>query len=240
MPVEAALGERLRSWRVAHRLSQEDLARSLGFVGLNWNRSMLAKLERGERTLTLTQAIQLALAIRVPLADLLPTEGVVALSQTGGRPITEGVSVDARTVQELLTGRAPDDRRLVHPAIVIEIGEHAVSVITDLEHRTAKTLSAAIGRDVSPGQVAATALRLWDRSLAEERDARARGEERAPGQERSLTDRPVADDQGAQVPAENRTLGALRGHVTRALHDELRAAIEAEPQKRKRNPKEKS
>src|SRR5687768_16126297 len=64
-------GRGLKRWREANNLSQEDVARRLARTGLHWNRSQVAKLERGERSLTLEQAVAVAAALDEPLTGFI-------------------------------------------------------------------------------------------------------------------------------------------------------------------------
>ena len=63
MALSTVVGRNVRAAREKLGISQDQLARLVRGYGLNWTRSTLAKLERGERdTLTLEQLVVLALA----------------------------------------------------------------------------------------------------------------------------------------------------------------------------------
>lgn len=60
------MGARLRAIRVAHELTQADLAALLGIPHTN-----VSGIERGVRGLTIQQLVKIARALRVPPAELL-------------------------------------------------------------------------------------------------------------------------------------------------------------------------
>ncbi|MEN9936866.1 MAG: hypothetical protein RLZZ387_3445 [Chloroflexota bacterium] len=65
--LDSAIGEAIRAARVAQGLTQGELATLLGV-----NRSTVVKHERGQRSVSLEGLLQIARALRVPLAALVP------------------------------------------------------------------------------------------------------------------------------------------------------------------------
>lgn len=67
--LDRAIGSRVRSIREAAGMSQRRFAASMRV-----SQTVLSKIENGERRLSLLDALQIALAYRVPLTSLVPPE----------------------------------------------------------------------------------------------------------------------------------------------------------------------
>jgi transcriptional regulator with XRE-family HTH domain len=67
----AVLGIRVRELRTGKNLSQSGLATRLDELGIRLDRSAIARIERGARTVSIDEAIALAAALDVPLHALL-------------------------------------------------------------------------------------------------------------------------------------------------------------------------
>jgi transcriptional regulator with XRE-family HTH domain len=216
--LSTVVGRNLRAAREKLGMSQDQLARLVRGYGLNWTRSTLAKLERGERdALTVEQLVVLALASMETPARLV--EGAEWVALTPGSRM-RGVAL-ARLLQGEPAWQLASDfdvpwlrdftetteRR--PPASVegrgtFEIGGHVAEVwsVADWAAGDAETRAARrLGKE--PMEVARAARLLWGRSLADERERRL-----------------IEQLGGERLPA--RSMTARRGHITRELIEELR------------------
>lgn len=215
--MQAAVGQRIRDIRSERGLTQDALASALHRHGVGWNRSMLAKVERGERRPLLEELLLVAWALSVPVSELLPAEGALVL--------TEEATIDARAARVLLSGWDPaawatlqvgqldvpfheslrqrhgGDVGAAHP-VQVQAPAFAADLAADeeAERRAAKRLK------VDPAAVAAAAHKAWGRTLSTERERRV-----------SMQTEPGMSDRSRQ---------ALRGHVTRQLEKELAPILE--------------
>lgn len=79
----AVVGENVRRLRLAQDLTQHELAQRFKWAGLNWARSKIAMLENGHRpTISMGEALVMALALRVQPGDLFAGEGPMRLDPT--------------------------------------------------------------------------------------------------------------------------------------------------------------
>jgi hypothetical protein len=208
LSLQALIGARVRELRGEQ--SQDALAQKAREGGLSWTRGMLAKVERGQRGVTLEEFFLLGIVLAVPLHELIPP---------GGGRIALGAQAWAsrgEVLQELLKGQDPTSLtpfryRLgvsatgQHPKRVdllfgYETGLAALDARTEAVRDVAAALREA-GYDVSAADVADLSRRLWGRDLLEERERRLAGERASRGE---------------------------RGHVTRALAKELAAGLAKE------------
>lgn len=216
-----AIGRRVREIRESRGLRQEEMSQRLQAFGVNWNRSMTAKVERGERGVTLEEAVLLTYALDVPLSELVPADGKVDLTAQARR-------VPLATVRDVLAGghrwdidygdlpigralRAdlesyPERLKLcrrIWPDAQASDFANAQGGIGEAEGKAAKRLG------VEPVVVSVAAFKTWGRSLTAERDIRA------------------AKEGEGMSPASRR---AHRGQITRQLVAELAQVIkEAQP-----------
>jgi hypothetical protein len=203
-------------------LRQEDAAARARAYGLSsWIRGTVAQAEVGARRFALEEVLLLALAYETSLAELIAGDegdmvkltpdarlSVGALrallsgntSTAGGLP-AEAVDVPAkRGTPARRSGRFPD---VLAEAKRFGIGdrsilEHVLDEVSDAERHAARKFG------TTPELVNLAALRLWGRTLAEERDHRL-------------------SDLAVDLPARRRQ--ALRGHITRDLMTELEAEL---------------
>jgi transcriptional regulator with XRE-family HTH domain len=203
--VGAVVGENLQRLRERARLTQHELARLLARRGAQWHRSKIAAIEAGERpNLSFGDVLVLANALNVELAELYEGDGEVTLTEyiTLSRPMVRDVirgtyvvggsaGWDPTTRQDELTELArirADDDALKAASLLGSEADRA------LAHRL----------NVPARAVAETAIELWNRTLTEERDARAAG----------LGDMSAGERQ------------ARRGHITRELSRQLQAELD--------------
>ena len=211
------IGRRVREIREDRGLRQEEMAQRLQAFGVPWNRSMTAKVERGERGVTLEEAVLLALALDVSLEELVPAAGKVALTSMAP-------AVPLATVRAVLAGA--DRRKLkigdiplftravqesieqsvellgvygrIWPEATMEDAVRAEEAASgEAEMKAAKRL------EVDPVLVSVAAFKTWGRSLTAERDARA----------------------GVGQDISRASLRAHRGQVTRQLVAELAEVV---------------
>lgn len=217
-PLSALVGGRVRKLREERGWTQDQLAGHLRMIGLNWPRSTVAKLERGERAVSLEELLLVAMIFDLPIADLVPgTADEIALT-----PLS---SVRAGDLSAFLRGEVTPHIRYLDSPLQREHVPRATEAMrrtmARLEARwpklSAKDLFAAeaaasgevetkgaVRIGVEPFDLAIAAQRLYGRSLTAERDARVK--------DRGVT----------QTPA---SLRAVRGHVTRELLEEIKQEI---------------
>jgi transcriptional regulator with XRE-family HTH domain len=224
-PLRVLIGQRVRELREAEGWSQDRLAARARDWGLGWNRSQLAKVERGEREVTVGELPLLALVLLTSVHELLGGDARAELTASASMPLSAvrevfaGVDVATRTPGELGL-EAPITRevqailassewsndnlheyvrqinRIWPDATAMDILAAEEAMAGEVERNAARRL------DRRPLEVALLARRLWGATIAEERDRRLGSSEAAP-----------------------RVRQAERGHVTRALLAELRAAL---------------
>jgi transcriptional regulator with XRE-family HTH domain len=218
-------------------LSQAELAAHLrGWVGLRWNRSQVAKAERGERDFRFAEVLLIAAALHIEVVDLLrgePDERVT---------LSTDVTASQQFLAEMFDGTDALERHMHAP--YLDVPQHGqgkgkaivVPGPTEAEENLARTLG------TTPWIVARLAIALWGHSLFEERERRlaermgASEEELLPpaievphkkahGYSRVIVE-PYADFIKRAGTADSRSLATRRGHITRALLAELRPVVE--------------
>jgi transcriptional regulator with XRE-family HTH domain len=209
-PLSTALAASIKAARKNAGWTQDHVARRMRELGASWDRTTVARVERGQRALQFDEAGLVAIALNVGIQALLPTKGDVALTPRltmsankvgllyasddaprlpatavlrdgAAGDLVAGLADTADDVARLL-GKEPPAHLLLDAAEA-EDG--------DAERKAAKLLG------ITPFEVAALALDTWGRSLTQERDHRL--------DERSTDE--VSD--GAR--------NTMRGHITREL-----------------------
>jgi transcriptional regulator with XRE-family HTH domain len=211
--LSALIGQNLRRIRkeglgTGREVNQYTCATLLQAYGLGWERSQLAKAERGERAhITVEQLALIAAALNVPLVELVrcePDERIVLSDET---------TCDAEFLLPMFEGAVPPGTR---PSEHID-APFTREVTRDFEEGKAFTIfkpapteteeKIARALDASPELVVQLAPILWNLPVEDER-------------ERRLTEQLG----GEEVPASS--LSARRGHITRELTEELRRLLE--------------
>lgn len=189
---------------------------------------MLAKVERGERGVSLEEFFLLAVALLVPLAELMPERGAVQL--------TPKATIDAAGLRLLLTNAPVDDvtyRDLgVHTPHVERMAKAAADFKAQLpELQESVIRPAAFIESIRPG----APLTVSEMQQAEEdaqtevvvasaKALRKSGYDVEPVEAallaRHLWDRSLVEERERRLAGEAPTRGR-RGHVTRALLHEL-------------------
>lgn len=100
--MEKEFGERARRMRTEQHVSLEELARRSGV-----SRAALSKIERGERSTSLSNAVRIAAALGVPLAQLLEPSpaDLVQVVRNGAAPCL--VEPDTKVTREALLEPEP-------------------------------------------------------------------------------------------------------------------------------------
>jgi transcriptional regulator with XRE-family HTH domain len=211
--LSALIGRNLRRLRKeglgqGREVNQYTCATLLQAYGLGWERSQLAKAERGERVhITVEQLVLIAAALNVPLVELVrcePGERIVLSDET---------TCDAEFLLPMFEGAIPPETRS-REHIDAPFGRE---VVRDFEEGKAFTIfkpapneteeKIALALDVSPELVVNLSPILWNLPVEDERERRLA--ERLGGEE---------------VPTSS--LSARRGHITRELTEELRRLLE--------------
>lgn len=132
-------------------MSQDALARTARIKGFAWTRSTLAKIERGERALSVGEFVRLE-----ELVPLSPSHLAAELAE---------VAQSARN-------RALDlEMRAIAPQLAPEVRRQALAGTGEAEAKAAVSLRKS-GLDVAPIEVSLLAFETFGRSLTDERDAR--------------------------------------------------------------------
>lgn len=216
--------------------TQAELTDRLRAFGLNWNRSQVAKAERGERAFTIEQVALIAAALDIDIAELVRAEPEERVA------LSPAATCDAEFLVALFDATAPDHRQLRLPHLDCPQTQHwatnaktvSFPTPTEAEERLARKLG------TTPDRVGQAALALWRRPFVEEREQRL-----ADRVTTSATDAeppPVPKSRPASSPTEPkrlveparlrraregvRSVAAQRGHVTRELLDEIRPILE--------------
>lgn len=226
LPLAGLVGPRLRELREAEQMTQDQLAAHLRTNGLSWQRSTVAKVERGERAVSLEELVLLAMMFDARIADLLPPDGEVALTPRTSVAVSDLAGFLKGGQTNLLRLDSPFQREAV-PAAIDAMKRMArrlesrwpklswtdfraaqAAAVGDAERKGARSIG------VDPTELAIAARRLYGRDMPEERDARIGARLRA--------------DAG---PA---TIRAVRGHVTRELLEEIKHEIDESKRRARR------
>jgi transcriptional regulator with XRE-family HTH domain len=198
--------DNMRRIRRERGLLQEDVATAARWVGVMWSSVTVTQIESQSRLLSLDEFLLLPLILKCRLKDLLATEKPDQLIKLGF-----GTVFDAETVAELVSAKGPqlkDDQIPMLPGLEQDLNPKIKEAISSsgLEPTLLSYLKvregargeaerkAAQAMKFPAVDITALALRLWNRSLTEERDARAE----------------------VQTTAGKETR-AIRGHITRTL-----------------------
>jgi transcriptional regulator with XRE-family HTH domain len=225
---ERAVGENVARLRRDAGKTQSQLSEELGLVGIDWRRSTVAQVETGRRTLSLAEALGVAYSLEVPLAELVRASaplrvGVGTWHHNFIGALVEGTADDLPMGQTYTSPLATKAASLI-PLVFRVVGDmsreymdrwspktggefrKALEAVTPLEEAAARRLEARLRLGVRATDIVAGATRLWNRSLAEERDQRTRSR--------------------VGSGASARTVQAVRGLVMRQLEKELADVIE--------------
>ena len=228
------IGAGVAEARRRKRWTQEDLARSLRYHGLeSWRTGSVGQLEAGLRRPRLDEVVLICASLGVGLDELLPDADEPV-------EIGDGAVLTSRDIRAILGGHEmpgsggeasfPGDRKTAEDAgrFRHELGkmEDLLRPIADRHpQELQKAREAGLGWDnasrpfadaerhaarrlgANLGQVRLAAWALWQRDFTEERDARIGSKEMAA--------------------LEPRSLQARRGIVTRSMLAELRAELDA-------------
>ena len=210
IPLVAVVTENMRRIRTERGLLQEDVAMAARWVGLMWSSITVTQIESGSRQLSLDEVLLLPLVLRCSLKDLLDTANDDDPIQLGYNTILE-----AATVRRLVAEKGPRlsaDEIPMLPGLEHPLDPKIAGAVQgaylertllsyllvregargEAERKAAQTLK------ISAALVTGYSLRLWGRSLTEERDGRA-----------------------IEHVIKGKELRAVRGHITRALLREV-------------------
>lgn len=191
-------------------LLQEDIATAARWVGLKWSSTTVTQVESQSRQLGLEEFLVLPLVLRCSLSDLLSTNSPSQLIAFGF-----GTTLESETVAQLISAEGPQLNEGVVPMLpglevnldpkikrAVHQGGLEPTLLSYLKvregARSEAARKAAQTLKISAVDLTAYSLRLWGRSLTEERDTRA--------QEQASTGKEIR---------------AVRGHITRALLQDL-------------------
>jgi transcriptional regulator with XRE-family HTH domain len=100
--VKEAVGGNVRTYRQLRGLDQEALARRLNVgLAIPWRRVTVSEVERGERHVTVTELLWLALALETTIEQLLDTRGPERLQGPWLVPLSADRPLPAETIAEL-------------------------------------------------------------------------------------------------------------------------------------------
>jgi transcriptional regulator with XRE-family HTH domain len=230
--------------RAEKNLTQQGLASEVTLAGLPWSRSTVGKVESGQRGLGLVEALAVAMALDVPLSDLLQVEGFVNVGDGRWTP----KCVQAAVVGE--AGKLTQDEAYWSPALEREsqnqadrakalspdVIKAAFGQMRDFDHKfrlrwdlesapwgARRKLSNRVGKLETE---AARRIELATRLEVSPPDVVAAVDRLGWQSIEVERDRRVSRDPKSENAAP-RTLGALRGHAMREMDAELIDQIEA-------------
>jgi transcriptional regulator with XRE-family HTH domain len=239
--LQTALGQTLREFREGRGWSQDRFAKRARECGLNWTRSALAKVERGEREVRLAEFLLLPAVLGVALQALIPGEldswiqltptaaaSTEALRRELKGQVLKDSSVDFDLPHHRRSRHAPaspaEKKRLqtrvtllkdIAPDLDFGTFYKALNVVNsaaaDAERKAARALSKRLSREIPAEHLVLLAFRKWD--------GRTLSEER----ERILAERKP----GAAGDARDKA--AQRGWITRRLVGELEQELALAP-----------
>jgi transcriptional regulator with XRE-family HTH domain len=203
LDVARELARGLKAFRLARGLRQDDVAAAARRAGLDWTRSVVMAFEAGKRFLTVDEFVRIPFllqALGVPRGEdavRLANQGsdvaeveVPALLGQFGREIGLDTKVRALDAQRR-QARVALGLRAVPGAGTDAIHQAAQAAGGELEQRLGRRFR------LDPVVVALVAVRLWGRSVSEERDQQVRALVTSDSLPRAVT--------------------AVRGHITRQL-----------------------
>ena len=192
------IGSNLRRVRGERGWLQDDVARRVRAVGVPWSPPVVAAIEAGTREIHFAELVLAVAALDIDLADLFAGDGRArVVGDVAVELSTFWTAVQSREGGRELIQAVRDQRRRVEGSLEADLAERGL--IGEAEYRAGRQLS------VTPEVVVQYSLRLYDRVLSQERDARVRAK------------------YGAELAA--RSLQAARGHVMRSLLTELAEVI---------------
>lgn len=208
--LQSVITDNMRRIRRERGVLQEDVAMAARWVGVMWSSTTVAQIESGTRQLSLDEFLLLPLILRCKISDL------IAVADEN-QPVKLGFNtiLDPEAVAELVSPKGPqlrDDQIPMLPGLeekldkkirdAIEFSGLEPTLLSYLKVREGARgeaeRKAAQAMKRPAVEITALAIRLWSRSLTEERDARAE-EQTSAGKE----------------------MRAVRGHITRALLQEI-------------------
>jgi len=107
MTVAEVIGDRIRHYRHRRGWRQLDLMGALADLGLSWTRQTITYVENGARSLTATELVAVALALRVSVAELLDP---AATKRTALRATWAWLTLDDEDLGVILGGRQRAER----------------------------------------------------------------------------------------------------------------------------------
>jgi transcriptional regulator with XRE-family HTH domain len=91
--VTDTIGKELKWFRKGRRWTQQELSERLAQLGVTLDQSAIARIERGERAVSLDEAMVLALALGVsPMALAIPRAGNVSLTPKNEYPVEQAAN----------------------------------------------------------------------------------------------------------------------------------------------------
>jgi hypothetical protein len=184
LTIQAVVGRRLRSVRGDRK--QEELARAMQDLGLDWDRSTVAALEIGRRALRLDELLLVCVAYETSLAALLegePTE----MAMLGPRTVSVGV------VHRIVAGTERSDAEEDIDRVLARVASR--SIPSEADRHAARQLGVSVSR------VVVSSEELWGRRLETERDRRLSGRQ--------------LEGRGFRGHVTRELLGELRDHIER-------------------------
>lgn len=215
LSLQQVVGENVKRVRGERHMLQEEVASAARNAGLKWTGVTLTQIENGNRSISAEELLLLAVILDEPLAELLHyPDADVELSETMLLPssvLRAIVSSETRVSELQVVDESLQWRPI--PNLEWELDERVLegmwrahlfpSLLTYLRVRDGSRgeaeRKAGMQMSGTAAEMAAIALRLFGRSLTDERDVRAK-----------------------EAVKEGKQLRAVRGHITRALLEEMR------------------
>lgn len=233
--ISVLVGRRLRDWRKAAGLTQDEVAGKAKELGFQWEQPTVAAIELGRREVSLSEFVTLPFLAQIVgsaeswnrLASFLPPERDPSESSdasTGDGPmlvlrtdseiqLAPACWIETEHLRSLLAGHPAGGRKIPKDALVTlrSIAEAMSDTQAALQrtfvalHAQEAEHKAARSLGVRADEVLVTSANLWGQPLTAERNDRA--------------------TKKAGPDASARSMQAIRGHVTRELMKELEEAM---------------
>ncbi len=184
VPLDQAVGARVRFLRANAGASRDDLARAAQRAGLKWDAGRIAHLEQGRVSASLPNLIGIAAALAevsgraIAMSDLMPLDAWVELAP--------GRNMSSAVLRAVLSGQ-PVGPPVIEPTTDPRL-EPGWGKVDD---RLVKEL------DTPPDLIRKATRELYNRTATRERDSRAG--EGATAQRRGRVTRVILDEVAAQV-----------------------------------------
>jgi transcriptional regulator with XRE-family HTH domain len=196
-PLGSVIGANIRLSRDLAGLSQEQFARRVREFGLRWDRSQVAKIERGDRDFSVVELLLVSAAIDVHPLQLIDC----------GHGVEIALGPDVTISSDLLTKVLPFVGGKWPKPVTTRQRRDLDQVVRDAQLEVEQRAARVLG--VEPAALARKARRRWGHSFGEERDDRVarliiNGDQRSARALRGLVTAELTNELRGAVPTKRR------------------------------------